>query len=54
MIANEVIQLLKNRLAYQRQQRAMAEQRGDIAAINQIDADIAEAERTLAVLQEAT
>jgi len=52
MITQEVVRLLNNRLAYQRQQRTIAEQRGDSAAINQIDADIDEAERTLAVLQE--
>jgi hypothetical protein len=52
MVTKEIIRLLNNRLAYQHNQRLQAEQRGDIASINLIDADIAETERALLALQE--
>jgi hypothetical protein len=53
MITQEIIRLLNNLLSYQRQQRVQAEQRGDVAAINLIDAQIAEAESALVKLQSA-
>lgn len=47
MSINDLISMLENRLAYTRAQRTAAEQRGDIAQVAALDADIASTQATL-------
>ena len=43
----DLISMLENRLVYTRSQRIAAEQRGDIAQVSALDADLASTQATL-------
>jgi hypothetical protein len=51
MSIDELIDLLQARLTYTWAQRVAASQRGDIATIQKLDADLASTQGTLAQLQ---
>lgn len=50
MSPEEVIAILTNRLAFIADQRELAEQRGDLAAVAGLDADATATSATLAIL----
>lgn len=47
MSLNDLIILLENRLAFSHAQRIAAAQRGDVALVQQLDADMASTQATL-------
>ena len=47
MSINDLIILLENRLAFSHAQRVAAAQRGDVALVQQLDADMASTQATL-------
>jgi hypothetical protein len=51
MSIKELIDLLQARLTYTQGQRAVAAQRGDVAMVQQLDADITSTQATLTTLQ---
>jgi len=50
---HELIAMLRNRLAYNEQQRSLAAQRGDIQWVAMLDIDSATTSNTLSVLEAA-
>ena len=51
MSIDELITLLQSRLTYTQAQRVAASQRGDIAMVQRLDADLASTQGTLSQLQ---
>lgn len=52
MTLQELIAMLENRLRFNQSQRTSAAQRGDIALVASLDADMAETQNTLLQLRE--
>lgn len=51
MSVHDLISLLQNRITFNQGQRIAANQRGDVALVQQLDADIASTQATLDQLQ---